>query len=177
LFAVRRLPVIQESPEAEPRPAWKVLPLGIGLVFILWLPLAMLALPLGPRLAQALLDLPQDLRVSSVVVEMSSTERWLFAAIQAGPSLLAFALAAGAGAAIVQGQGASLAQAALAGLGAAGLAWLLALLGGALTPWFFALAVLLFLGALGAGSGWCGARIARIFLSWRARSRRPPPAE
>ena len=144
--------------------------MGTGLIFTIWLPLALLALPLGPRLAQALFQLPQDLRISELLLQLQGSKGAAFAVTLASPSVLAFALAAAFGGAILQRQGAAGAQAAASGTGAGFLSWSLAALGNALTPWFVAAAVLVFLTALGAGSAACGATITRFFVRRRGIS-------
>lgn len=166
---MRRLPIIQETASTPPARGWRLVALGIGLVFTLWLPLALLALPLGPRLAQAVFHLPQDLQASDALLQMAGKRRLAFAVTLASPSIIAFGLAAVLGGALLQRQRARPGQAALSSAGAGSLAWALAWLGGALNPWPVAASVLAFLAVFGSAAGAIGAKMTRALVEARVR--------
>lgn len=155
---VRRLPVIQskapEDAEAQARPPWHWVLIGAGIAFTSWIPLAMLALWAGRKLAASVADLSRP-------EALSGGERVAAGAAILLPLLVSFVVAcAGAGALVGRfGGRAGRREAALAGAVAALAAWLIALASGALAPWPVAAASGLVLLCAGAAAGWLGGRV------------------
>ncbi len=159
---VRRLPVLQSSDTEARRPPWHWLLIGAGFTVTLWLPLAMLALWVGPRLALELFEIPEGQTLEQALAVASPARRQWVTVVQALPLLLSFFLACFASATLVGrfGGAAGWREAVLANLIGSGAVLVLAASAGGLT-----LAV-----ALGAGGflvlssllgGWGGARTGR----------------
>ena len=146
---VRRLTVLQnqdtDDAAAARRPRWHWVLIGAGFVITLFLPLSMLGVWLGAVLSRAL---PRGGPTQVV--------------LGAAPVALSFLAACTAAGALVGrfGGKAKAREAALSGSLGALAGWGLAALGGALTPWFVALASLVVLVALGAAAAFVGARVA-----------------
>jgi hypothetical protein len=145
---VRRLPVIQTKDAAdaaaEARPPWHWVLIGAGLVFTIWIPLAMLALWLGRAL-----------------VTSFEPEPLLGALFVLIPVISSFSLACLSGGALVGrfGGRAAAREAALAGVLAAFAAWIVALSSGALAPFLVAVTTALLLPTLAGLLAWLGGRI------------------
>jgi len=141
---VRRLPVLQnpdtDDAAAARRPRWHWVLIGAGFVITLFLPLSVVGVWIGAWLSQA--------SPSRIV-------------LGAGPVALSFLAASASAGALVGrfGGRAKAREAALSGALGAGLSWLLALLGGSLTPWLVALSSLVLLVAFGAGAAFLGAKL------------------
>jgi len=157
---VRRLPVVQnrtpEDVEAAERPRTQWVAIGAGLVLSIWIPLALCALPVGRVLTARALPIDEPAALGA-----ASTGTRIFVVLAlAAPQLLAFAIAAAGGGALVGRFGglAKTRDAALgAALGALGAAAFVGL-SGALQPWPVAVATGLVLGLLGAVFGALGGR-------------------
>jgi hypothetical protein len=159
---VRRLPVLQSSDVDDRRPSWHWLLIGAGFTITLWLPLAMLALWVGPRLALELFDVPDGQSLEQVLAAASSARQRLAAVVQALPLLLSFFLACFASATLVGrfGGAAGRREATLANLVGSGMVLCLAAASGGLTlpvglgaGGFLALSSLI--------GGWGGARVGK----------------
>jgi tRNA-(ms[2]io[6]A)-hydroxylase len=152
---MRRLPVLQNAPPDEERPAWQWGAIGVVFIFSIWVPLAMLASWLGGRVSHQLVgDLPPD-ELALRLADASSGERfWLWFVLTVVP-VLAYALACWASGAMVGrfGGKAGPREAAVAGgvaaLGAAGLT----LLRASVSASAASLVVLL---PIGVGAAWLG---------------------
>lgn len=162
-MALRRLPVLQTSDLEPQRPNWQWTLIGAGLAFTSWLPLALIALWAGPRLAGLVVagrELPS----------LEPRARALVAALTVAPIALSFVLACALAGALVAHFGARTqlrqwsSAGALTGVIAASIAWL----GGSLAPLALALTTVVVLIGLGAGSAALGA--------WLTRRRRGGPA-
>lgn len=164
---IRRLPVLQNAaPEDEaaanrPRRHW--IAIGAGLILCIWLPVSAVVTPLGARLASRLFDVRADPELAGVARGKSGAEDAWIVALMAGPPAVTFALSCVAGGMLVGrfGGDAGGREAVLAGLGAGMIAWLLALLGGSLSPWPVALGALVALGLSGAVLGGIGGRMGK----------------
>jgi hypothetical protein len=158
-MALRRLPVLQDAGGDPPRPSWQWVLIGGGLAITVWLPLAVVALWAGPRLALLVRGTPL---AASVVA--------------AAPSVLSFALANAVAGGLITHFGTRMRRrhALGAGLLAALTAWLIALLGGALRPWPVAALSLAVLAALGGLASLAGAWLVRAKA--RRRVKRADPA-
>lgn len=157
---VRRLPVVQnrtpEDVEAAERPRSQWVAIGAGLTLSIWIPLALCALPLG-RVLTARLAPPGD-------EAAGAGTRALIVLGLAGPQLVAFAIAALSGGALVGRFGglAKTRDAALGGMLGALSAVTLAALSGALRPWLVAIATALVLGVVGGFFGALGGRFGEV---------------
>jgi hypothetical protein len=118
--------------------------IGAGLVFTIWIPLAMLALWVGRTL-----------------VASFSPDPLLGAAFVLIPVISSFSLACLSGGALVGrfGGRAAAREAAIAGILAAFAAWTVALVGGALAPASLAVTTALVLPATAGALAWLGGRI------------------
>jgi tRNA-(ms[2]io[6]A)-hydroxylase len=118
----RRLPVIQNAPQAEaedePRPPWHWVGFGTVAIFAAWLPLAYAGAAISARVMEARFgrDASKE-AVDLAMASMSPGERARLAAIVALPTLLGLAIAAFAGGFIVGrfGTGTGRREAALSG--------------------------------------------------------------
>jgi hypothetical protein len=161
---VRRLPVVQSSaPEdaaAEARPAWQWVLIGGGLVFTIWLPLAMVALALGRWLASTRVELTDPEAVIRFETSASASERMVVSAMILVPIVVSLGVACMAGGALVGrfGGRSGLREALLAGVVAACTAWVVALAAGALSPWPVAVVTGVSLPLLAAFFAWLGGR-------------------
>jgi tRNA-(ms[2]io[6]A)-hydroxylase len=158
---VRRLPVIQqadtEDAAAASRPRWQWCLIGAGLVSTIWVPLAVMAAPLGTSLAAHLLRVaPAD--VAAGRVTLAPQETAILASLSALPLIVCFGVAAAAGGALVGrfGGQAGKREAGISGVIAAFAVTLLAAIGGVgLSPAGLA-AVSVVLAAAGAAAGFAG---------------------
>jgi hypothetical protein len=145
---VRRLPVVQNKDAAdaaaEARPPWHWVLIGAGLVFTIWIPLAMAALWVGRALVSSFEPGPL---LGAVFVLI--------------PVISSFSLACLSGGALVGrfGGRAAAREAALAAVLAAFAAWIVALASGALSPLSLAATTALVLPASAGLLGWLGGRI------------------
>ncbi len=164
---VRRLPVLQNPASGDAdgaRPPWHWVLIGAGFVFTLWIPLAIVAEWLSRALARSLVDLGDAQAVARFNTTAPMGERVLLSLALLGPLALSFVVACVAGGMLVGrfGERAGSREATLAGLLAAVVAWLVALIGGALSPFSVAASSLLLLGGAGAAltrlGGWLGRR-------------------
>ena len=167
---VRRLPVLQNPAPGDAddqRPPWHWVLIGAGFVFTLWIPLAIAAQWLSRMLAASMVDLADAEAVAHFNATAPTGQRVLLSAVLLGPLVLSFVAACVSGGMLVGrfGGRAGFREATLAGLLAAAVAWLVALLGGALSPWSVAVASLVLLGGAGSGLTRLGA--------WLGRRRRP----
>jgi tRNA-(ms[2]io[6]A)-hydroxylase len=151
----RRLPVLQNAPPEEERPAWQWAVIGVLFIFSIWAPLAMLASWGAAQVSHRILgELPPD-ELSLRLADASASDRfWLWFVLTVAP-IVAYALACWASGAMVGrfGGKAGPREAAVAGLVAA-------LVGAALTlvrasPAASA-ASLLVLVPVGVGAAWLG---------------------
>jgi hypothetical protein len=153
VVAMRRLPVLQnasaEDEALSRRPRWHWAAIGTGFVFTMWLPLVMLALWLGARLATLLSPRAGSLGAAALALV---------------PVLFSFVAACVLGGALVGrfGGRAGAAEAGVGGVGAALLACVVAWLGSSVT---LAGSMLTFvvLGSIGALFGWLGGRLGHTF--------------
>lgn len=147
---VRKLPVLQtpagEDAEAEARPAWQWILIGVTLTLLIFFPTSMIATWLGARLSQSF-----------------ETRPGLAALVYAGPVLASFVLAAGASGAFVGrfGRRAGLRSVALLGALSGGALILLAGLAGALSPISVALGAGFVLVVAGVVSAYLGSEFGR----------------
>lgn len=158
----RRLPVLQnQAPEDEAaaaRPRWHWALIGGGLIFTMWIPLAIVAEWIARVLSASLVDVADPQALARFSREASPSQRAVLVAAVVGPVALSFVLACLAGGALVGrfGGRAGAREAALGGVVAALASWLVAAFAGALSPWLLALAafvVLAVTGGLIAGAG------------------------
>lgn len=159
---MRRLPVIQQTATddaaAASRPRWQWCLIGAGLTVTIWLPLAVLAAPLGASVAAHWLGAaPAD--VLSGKVQPRPEQAAVFASLSAIPLIVCFGVAAGCAGALVGrfGGKAGKREAGIAGAIAALFVTCIAALGGAGLSTTGFLAALLALAAVGAASGYGGA--------------------
>lgn len=156
---VRRLPVLQNNDaETEGRPAWHYVPIGAGFTITLWLPLAMLALWAGPRLALVALGARAGDDPSHALSTASeASQRWAGIA-QVLPLLLSFFLACFASGILVGrfGGRAGRREAITANLAGSAVVLLLALAAGDVTLAVVAAAAA-FLASSSVVGGWGGA--------------------
>jgi len=164
---VRKLPVLQNpalGDSDDQRPPWHWVLIGAGFVFTLWIPLAIVAEWLSRALAASRVDLADAAAVAHFNATAPTGQRILLSAVLLGPLVLSFVAACVAGGMLVGrfGGRAGSREATLAGLLAAAVGWLVALIGGGLSPWSVAVASLALLGGAGAGltrlGGWLGRR-------------------
>ena len=159
---VRRLPVLQSSDTEDRRPSWHWLLIGAGFTITLWLPLAMLALWIGPRLALQLIEVPDGQSLEQALAVASRARQQMVAVVQALPLLLSFFLACFASATLVGrfGGAAGQREAMLANLLGSGVILCLAAASGGVTlPVGFGAGGFLALSSL--IGGWGGARVGK----------------
>jgi len=151
----RRLPVLQNAPPDEERPAWQWAAIGVVFIFSIWAPLAMLASWLAGRVSRQLLgDLPPD-ELSLRLADASSGDRfWLWFVLTVAP-IVAYALSCWASGAMVGrfGGKAGPREAAMAGAFAALVGAGLTLLRASASA---SAASLLVLVPVGVGAAWLG---------------------
>ncbi|HEX4337196.1 MAG TPA: hypothetical protein VH062_14860 [Polyangiaceae bacterium] len=158
---MRRLPVIQqtavEDGEAAARPRWQWCLVGAGLATTIWVPLAVIAAPVGASIAARLVHVsPADIAAGPAGLPASRAAS--LALLSALPLLVCFGLAAAAAGALVGrfGGRAGAREAGISGAIAAFLVTSVAMLGGSgLSTTGFA-AALLVLVTTGAGAGFVG---------------------
>jgi len=162
---VRRLPVIQtkasEDEAAEQRPPTHWVVITAGLTLTLWVPLALVALSLGRRLAASIVGARGPAELTDVVARASGGARAAVAMAVMLPTLLSFFLACLSAGAIVGrfGGRCGVREAALGtGLGALA-AWALAAAGGSLGPWPVAAGTAVVLVAAGGLAGAWGGKL------------------
>lgn len=151
----RRLPVIQnaapEDAAASLRPPWQWTAIGAGLVFTIWIPLAMLATLVGRVASERVAGSSDPQRITEFRASASAGRALLYVVCAIGPVIASFVISCFAGGALVGrfGGRAGKNEAMLAGAIAALAAWLIAVLGGALVPWPVAVGSLLTFGVIG----------------------------
>ena len=161
---VRRLPVLQSSSseDAAQRPPWHYMIIGAGFTVTLWLPLAVVAMWVGSRLAFWVFEVPNEAALPAAVATASVAQKSWAAALQALPLMLSFFLAC-FGSAVLVGRfgGKAGVREALVGnlIGSAVVLGLAALAGE--VPLGVALAAGIFLAASSALAGWTGARVGK----------------
>jgi hypothetical protein len=158
---MRRLPVIQDSTsddaQAGDRPRWQWAVIGAGFTATIWAPLALVAAPLGARIAAAAVGTSPG-QLASDAVALSDRQRATLAFAGAAPLLASFAVAAALAGVLVGrfGGRSGRREAALGGLLAAlGLASLAIVAGPGLPP-LIALAAFGVLAPVGAAFGLLG---------------------
>ncbi len=158
----RRLPVLQnQAPEDEAaatRPPWHWALIGGGLIFTMWIPLAILAEWIARVLSAHLVDVGDPGAMARFNQQASPSQRAMLVIFVVGPVALSFVAACLAGGALVGrfGGRAGVREAAFGGVVAALASWVVAALAGSLSPWLLAVAALVVLGAVGgliAGAG------------------------
>lgn len=133
----RSLPILQTSADQDNplvRPGWHWIVIGAAFVFVFWMPLVVGAewlIPWLDRMAPG--------------ADGTLTAVWLRGALVVVPLLGSIGLAAAGGLFLVGflGQGAQRHHMALSGALAVAAAWILALVGGSLEPWWIAVSSLL----------------------------------
>ena len=165
----RHLPIVNQKPapapgtvdapdEGDDRPPWHWSGIGAALVFVLWLPLAMVGQWLSQLALSLLLPADQEGDMSAFLRSASATLRAEVRVATVLPHALMFALAAVAGGALVGrfGGQAGVREASVAGLSAATVAWLLTALSVGLSGtwilWFPA-------AVIGFSCAWLGGRL------------------
>lgn len=161
---VRRLPVLQSSSsdDATQRPRWHYLIIGAGFTITLWLPLAVVAMWAGSRLALWVFDVPNEAALPAAVGTASAAQKSWAAALQALPLMLSFFLAC-FGSAVLVGRfgGKAGVREATGGnlIGSAVVLGLAAMAGE--VPLAVAAAAGVFLAVSSAFAGWAGARVGK----------------
>src|SRR5258706_5622005 len=97
----RRLPVLQNAPPDEDRPAWHWAVIGVVFILSIWAPLAMLSSWVAGRVSHLIVgELPPD-ELSLRLADASAGDRfWLWFVLTVAP-VLAYALACWASGAMV----------------------------------------------------------------------------
>jgi hypothetical protein len=162
----RHLPIAGQSRAPEPgslpdpmadeeRPPWHWSGIGAVLIFVLWLPLAMVGQWVSGRLVGALLPPGSEAELAAYMAAASGGKRLLLAAASVGPLALGFAVACVAGGALVgrHGGAAGRKEATVAGLAAASTAWALTAAASGLGASWFLWPPIALLGSL---FGWAG---------------------
>ncbi len=151
----RRLPVLQNAPPDEERPAWHWAVIGVVFILSIWAPLAMLASWVAGRVSHHLLgDLPPD-ELSLRLADASATDRfWLWFVLTVAP-IVAYGVACWASGAMIGrfGGKAGAREAALAGAVAAFVGAALTLVRASVAA---SAASLLVLVPVGVGAAWLG---------------------
>jgi tRNA-(ms[2]io[6]A)-hydroxylase len=165
---VRRLPVLQSSSsdDAPQRPRWHYLIIGAGFTITLWLPLAVVAMWVGSRLAFWVFEVPNEAALPAAVAAASSAQKSWAAALQALPLMLSFFLACFGSAVLVGrfGGKAGVREAIFGNLIGSAVVLGLAAMAGEV-PLAVAIAAGGFLLASAALAGWAGARVGKRRLS------------
>ena len=160
---IRRLPVLQnqdaEDGAAAARPAWQWILIGVGFVLTIWVPLAIVALPVGRALGRMIMEADDPAALARFHASADGKTIALYIALTVGPVLLSFVLACLAAGALVGrfGGRAVRREAVFAGLFAAATAFAIAALGGSLGSWPLALGSLLVLAVTAGLSSAAGA--------------------
>jgi tRNA-(ms[2]io[6]A)-hydroxylase len=156
----RRLPVLQNAPPDEDRPAWHWAVIGVVFIFSIWAPLAMLSGWIAGRVSHDIVgDLPPN-ELSLRLADASAGDRfWLWFALTVAP-ILAYAVACAASGALVGrfGGKAGPREAAVAGAVAALVGAGLTLLRASASTSAASLIVLL---PVGVGAAWLGGTLGK----------------
>ncbi|HEY3237782.1 MAG TPA: hypothetical protein VGJ84_23880 [Polyangiaceae bacterium] len=161
---MRKLPVIQtsEASEAE-RPRWHWVGIGAGLVLTVWLPLLMIALWSGKRLAARFLHVIDTRGAERFAHSATTGQELALVTLTLGPIVLSYAGACIFSGALVArfGGRAGKREAALAGALSGTVACALAASSSTLSPWQVAFGAWITFSGIGASLAWLGAKIAQ----------------